>query len=656
MSSQIPNMESLDMTVSNLGGIDHREAEISPGITVLSGPNATNRTSFLRALATAFGVDKASLQTSKDEGYVSIDIDGAEYTRQFQRTDTGVSRSGEPFTEGSSAKRELAFLLKSHPIRQLIRGDFSATELRDELMAPVDTDTIQQNIADLKDEKEEIRDALEDIAEIETRHSDNKIRLEELKNELDDLETKRDDLTTQVEEAEEQTPDISETITDLQDTLDTKRSKKTELEREIELSERKITNAQETLEDLSGEATDTSELQRQIEILDAEKTQYAEQKRNLSSELQDIKQLKSTVVSIIEDEKSISDIASNYPLDTEIFEDGPLRSAVSQDKPLTDSLVDSTDTTCPVCGTTVGTDQLEQVRTQLSTIVESITTQKENLRDDWNEVKGEINHLKQQKDDIENNAETIEDCHQTIEDSQSDKEQAQADLEKVKADIAEAEAALEDAQEEKNETYIQAREELREVETTIEATKSSIERLEEDIASDAEKLNNKANLEAQREEVSADLTAEREKVSTLESDLADTITEELATVVDILDYENIEMVTVNPKYSGPDQDRDTEFELVISRSADGTTYRDDSLDHFSGSERAVLGLVVALAAYLVHNVGELVPVIALDAIEMIDATRINKLLQHFGDRVDYLVVALLQEDADAVDAHTEIAF
>ena len=77
---------------------------------------------------------------------------------------------------------------------------------------------------------------------------------------------------------------------------------------------------------------------------------------------------------------------------------------------------------------------------------------------------------------------------------------------------------------------------------------------------------------------------------------------------------------------------------------DGAVY-EDTVEHLSESERAVVGLVVALAGYLVHDVHETVPIMLLDSLEAIDADRIAALVEHFTDFVPFLVVALLPEDA-----------
>lgn len=60
------------------------------------------------------------------------------------------------------------------------------------------------------------------------------------------------------------------------------------------------------------------------------------------------------------------------------------------------------------------------------------------------------------------------------------------------------------------------------------------------------------------------------------------------------------------------------------------------------------GLIFALAGYLVHNVYENLPFILLDSLEAIDAERIAKLIDYLQEHAEYLIVALLPEDADAL--------
>jgi recombinational DNA repair ATPase RecF len=66
--------------VENIGGIDSTDVEIPPGVIVLTGKNATNRTSFLRSIMAAMGSVRVSLKGDADEGRVELTLDG-EFTR-----------------------------------------------------------------------------------------------------------------------------------------------------------------------------------------------------------------------------------------------------------------------------------------------------------------------------------------------------------------------------------------------------------------------------------------------------------------------------------------------------------------------------------------------------------------------------------------------
>ena len=57
----------------------------------------------------------------------------------------------------------------------------------------------------------------------------------------------------------------------------------------------------------------------------------------------------------------------------------------------------------------------------------------------------------------------------------------------------------------------------------------------------------------------------------------------------------------------------------------------------------------ALAGYLVHEVYETVPFMLLDSLEAIDSERIADLVEYVADYAEFLVVALLPEDARALD-------
>jgi hypothetical protein len=123
----------------------------------------------------------------------------------------------------------------------------------------------------------------------------------------------------------------------------------------------------------------------------------------------------------------------------------------------------------------------------------------------------------------------------------------------------------------------------------------------------------------------------------------------MESILDLLGYGNIERIWIERLEAPVGDDGQTRFELHIVRTTDNGTAYEDTIDHLSESEREVTGLIFALAGYLVHDLHEAVPFMLLDSLEAIDSNRIAALVEYFSDYADFLVVALLPEDAQALD-------
>lgn len=76
MSTEQGSRETIQISVENIVGIDQTDLAISPGVTALTGRNATNRTSLLQAVMAALGSDAVSFKGDADEGHVELTIDG----------------------------------------------------------------------------------------------------------------------------------------------------------------------------------------------------------------------------------------------------------------------------------------------------------------------------------------------------------------------------------------------------------------------------------------------------------------------------------------------------------------------------------------------------------------------------------------------------
>ena len=127
----------------------------------------------------------------------------------------------------------------------------------------------------------------------------------------------------------------------------------------------------------------------------------------------------------------------------------------------------------------------------------------------------------------------------------------------------------------------------------------------------------------------------------------------MAAVLELLEYDNLARVWLERTEREVTEGRRTVtrsvFALHITRQTDsGATY-EDAVGNLSESEREVTGLNLALAGYLAHDVYEDVPFMLLDSLEAVDATRIGSIVEYLAEVSEYLVVALLEEDAAALE-------
>ncbi|WP_233553875.1 ATP-binding protein [Halococcus sp. IIIV-5B] len=104
----------VDVQAANIGGINETEVSFSPGVAILMGRNATNRTSFLRAIMAALGSESTSLKGDSDEGYVELAVGDDTSRRVLELEGGAVVMGGEPYLGDSEGADLFAFLLKNN--------------------------------------------------------------------------------------------------------------------------------------------------------------------------------------------------------------------------------------------------------------------------------------------------------------------------------------------------------------------------------------------------------------------------------------------------------------------------------------------------------------------------------------------------------------
>jgi len=636
--------EDATLTVEHIGGIDSARVQLSPGVTVLAGRNATNRTSFLKALMAALGSDWTAVKGDAKHAEVSLTLGEHSYERQLTRAEDGIVSSGDGLLADPTLADLFAFLLEDNEARQaVVRG----ADLRDIIMRPVDTSELRREIHEAEERKAEIDAELDDIAslkqrlpELEQRRATTEAEIADVREELAAVEDRLDE--------RDLTVDLTQSNTDAIETrLDELRATREELRR----VRADITSEQESLSALRDErgrlAAELAGLPdapaERLEALESRLAARRERKRELSTYTSRLQTIIGFNEEFVEGEHDrIADALGRKP------------ESVGD---ITDQLYRGSKTTCWTCGSTVKPERFEATLSDLR-------EHRQETFEEIDELTAEIESLTEEQSRITETVDRRQELTDTIEEVESEIERRQATLsdlrerrDNLSARVGDLEAEVTELRSAEVDEVLDLHSEANELEFELESLESTLEDIEEEIAEAEAEIRRDEALVARRESVVEELIDLRTRIDTLETEATTAFNERMADLLDILDYENVERIWLErldgPADSVATVDADSviegsEFELHVVRSSEGGTVYEDTVAHLSESERAVTGLVFALAGYLVHDVAEQVPFMLLDSLEAIDAERIAALVEYFATEVPYLVVALLPEDAAAL--------
>ncbi|AZQ15368.1 archaea-specific SMC-related protein [Halorubrum sp. PV6] len=634
--AQLPK-HSVRVDVRNIGGIDEASVTLSDGVSVLTGRNATNRTSFLQALMTGLGSRQSSLKGDAEEGAVTLELDGETYTRTLRRRGDTVAFDGDPYLDDPELADLFAFLLEDNEARRAVaRGD----DLREIIMRPIDTDAIDAEIRECKQQRDELESEID--------------RLDGLEHDLPSLEADRRETVAELEAAEDELEAVREDLDDLDAGVDESRTRKQEMEAafqkvrdarsELDDLEFDLETERSTLEELRSERDELRETVDTAEAPDRNPDRLAgridELRRRKRALDDDINQLGS-VIGFNEDmvEGSGVDIEGDAP------SDDPTATLTAGDQ-----------TTCWTCGSAVETDQIEATLDRLRELRSAKLDERNEIREEIETLTDEQSAIRQAKREIERAEERLESVEAEIESTESRIDDLEAQIEAKRETVAEREEAAESIDVDGYDEALELHREANGIELRIERLEDEIDDIDAEIEEREAALERREDLRAEREQVTDRLTDLRTRVDRIEETAVEEFNEHMATVLDILEYENLDRIWIERRETERREGRRkvtrTRFDLHIVRSSpDGTAY-EDTVDHLSESEREVTGLVFALAGYLVHDVHETVPFVLLDSLEAIDSDRIARVVDYFRTHADYLVAALLPGDAAALpDEH-----
>ncbi|SIS13298.1 archaea-specific SMC-related protein [Natronorubrum thiooxidans] len=616
--------EELHISVQNIGGISAGEMAISPGVTLLSGENASNKSSFLRGLAAVLGGPVPPIKSDANNGTVSLQTADEEYVLNVS------NRDGDPVvTDANQAsdQRDLCELFvalgERNPIRRRILTDGDLYEL---LMRPVDTAEIEAEIERLSTRKDELDDRLAELDRMEDRLPTLRTRANTVQDKIDGIETqlreKRDEIDRRETETEEH---------DVFDDLKEKRS-------EHETVRNRIQTQRDAVRSLENEREDVLEQRKQlgpadssadVDSIETEIEQLHHQKQQVTTTI-------NALSPIVEMNNQLLDDQQEIPAEMKADE------VVAELDPTSRSI------TCWTCGNTVEREEIaEQVRV-VQEILQEKRHQRETITDRIESLEEDKRQLERQRDErerLEQKEHSIEAEIERREVQLSDLREQQSSLDdEIQSLQADAEAI-----DGRDDELIDCYNEVSSLEYERGQLESELNELEQELERLEAELAKRDELEAERDSVATNLQEQRDRIETLERDLVTTFNESMQQVLDRLAYENIERVWIERLTGSDGSPTETDFELHVVRSSESGTAYEDTIESLSKSEREVIGLVVAFAGYLVHDVESELPVIVIDAIEMLDADRIRGLLDYFNRHAAHVVAAVLPEEAAELD-------
>lgn len=615
----------LNLEIKNIGGVSHAQFSLSSGVTLFSGENASNKSSTLRALAGVLGGPLPPLKSDADTGSVRMNVGDDEYYLDLTREDGDVVVSESRVYSGKDGLCELFMALTEiNPIRQAVLAGDDLSEL---LMQPIDTDEIEAEIRRLAEEKESLDDRLDDLDKMKNRIPGLQARRDSIQQEIEAVSDSLEETRTEIEEFESEIDQTGEDTAAIRP----KRNKRREIKRRI----RKNESAVESL---------TKQLERTEEKLDSiEVTENRVDIDELAEEIERLHHQKQQLTSTVNTLSPIAEMNSQM-----LNEEDDVPAAMKSDDIVSELDPASQSVTCWTCGSSV---EQAQIADQVETVQE-IMCEKRSERDALTEriqkkttKKQELESERTEREDLRKQRADVSTEIETRRETLSELRQQRRTLEDEISELQEQHGKETDREARLSELY----DEVSDLEYERGQLSNDLERVEEEISEIKTALSTRETVENDRESVAEELREQRERIDQIEQELVTTFNEMMQRVLDTLKYNAIERIWIERRSSGTRISAESEFELHLVRTTDEGRAYNDTVDSLSKSEREVIGLVVALAGYLVHDVGEHIPFVIVDAIEMFDADRIQGLLEHFNQHAEFVITAVLPEEQNELD-------
>jgi DNA repair exonuclease SbcCD ATPase subunit len=594
--------------------------EFREGLNEVVAPNASGKTSLVKALLAMYAPDAVSpedlLNLDADEGCIRLEIDGGVFIRRFRREKGRIVEvETQPVVKDSKPR----YIALDPQLGEIVRRIVLETraDLTDYLTDVFKLDELRKERNDLQSEVEQLKAKIEYLRKqvVELRvYEEEKRRLEEERRKrLKELEKLKVVFIKRVEDAQTHISLLSKRLGEIESRL-------------RDLRERLIPATQDKQKTLR------LEIDRLRRIVSEFYGRYPDPDANIEKLKNLIKQVDDQIVNW---QKEFAEFKARQRAELSIIE----------------VAMKSRANACPVCGRKVEnpeafwSSRYEAVTKSLESIIRDyeakiknaeqervrLWSELEKVVKEYNEIK-EIKSIRLPKYELEysNTVKAIESYEREMKVLENEKERIAKEIESLKQMLG------------KEEQEAAERRALLEME--VGRIEQQIKDLEEHIAELSESGKELAEAERRLKQSQEELSrVEREIYDTL-AKLKDEFARIASEIVRELGFTWIKAVRLVSDAEGK------KFEVRIIRVLPSGREVEQPLTTLSTSERAAVALIAVLTGYRLRLLDEykgLVPVIADEALLAFDPQRYEKILEELKKHAKYVIVTRLEEPSKA---------
>ena len=563
-----------EFTIEKIAGIRSGEAIVQPGVNAVRGSNWQGKSSFLTAIRTVMGTTAVPTEGTNG-GSVQLKTAENTYRVEVAREDGTVVTNGNPYLSDEKMQaiaEQFAFLGEDNDLREAVRND---RNLEEHLLKPLDFENIDERIASLKNEREQVERELEWAKEAVRQLPEVEKSVENLESEIESLKSKRATLSSnrlEGEQVTERREELSNAIAKRENTTD----QIERLSKAVKRIESKLDSCRTELEDLGvpdveeGLEAQLSEAREQYERAerDAELLQsvYAPTKRLLDENRVEL----------------ITDI--DHGLDA-------------------DSVI------CWTCGSKTNQDEIER---QIEALRERVTELRKKARD----YKSQMDELEQQREKRQQVERKRRDLEEEIKDLSVKLEDRESSLETARSRLDDLDERIEELSQE-----VEVEDnELTDVESEIKYKRARLE----DARDEQEKYSKRADqcemLQSEYDNISREIITLRTRKDDMKQRTREAFDEAMQDILERFEtgFESARLTST--------------FDLMVAREG-----REANLRALSEGETELLGLVAALAGFDAFESSD-VPIMLVDSLNSLADENFQTLVEYLSERVEYLVV------------------